>query len=100
MRVSSNSFSLLAAIAAKPMCVQARDRMADEKTMWGLHHLSSPWHAEAVKYGRHRGKEQACAGCTLHEKEWKEIRVNEAVRVTNLEIEPKMGISEKNECDG
>ena len=74
--------------------------MADGKTVWGLHHLSSPWHAKVAEYGRHRGKEQACAGCTLHEKEREEIRVNEAVRVMDLDVEPKMGISEKNECDG
>ena len=70
LQVSSNSFSPLAAIAAELVCVQARDRKADGKTMWGLHHLSSPWHAEAAEYGRLRGKEQACAGCALHEKAW------------------------------
>ena len=52
LRVSSNSFSLLAALAAEPVCVRARDRKADGKTVWGLHHLFSPWHAEAAEYGR------------------------------------------------
>ena len=56
LRVSSNSFSLLAAIVAELVCVQARDRKADGKIVWGLHNLSSPWHAKAAEYGRLRGR--------------------------------------------